>query len=197
MEIQSISYPRQDAWHAEVLPFDGNGIVSLFDTHREAETAVIQLQHLGFNMKNLSIVGRDFQTEENIIGFYNLGDRTKYWGKQGAFWGAICGVLFGSALFVIPGFGPLVVAGTFISSLISAVEGAVVFGGFSVLGAALYGIGIPKNTVIQYEAEVRQGKYMMIMHGSMEELSRARTAIIQIGGKNTIGFDITEEDSDE
>ena len=58
-------------------------------------------------MQKLSIVGRDYATEEGVVGYYNAGDRMKAWGKTGAFWGGLWGMLFGSALFVIPGIGPL------------------------------------------------------------------------------------------
>lgn len=47
------------------------------------------LRKQGFDMKKLSIVGQDFDTEEHPLGFYNLGDRVKHWGKFGAFWGSI------------------------------------------------------------------------------------------------------------
>ena len=50
-------------------------------------------------------------SEEDVVGYYNTGDRMRSWGKNGAFWGGIRGVLFGSAFFVIPGIGPLVAAG--------------------------------------------------------------------------------------
>ena len=44
-------------------------------------------------------IGRDYHTDENVIGYYNAGDRMKYWGKLGAFWGGFWGLLFGSAFF--------------------------------------------------------------------------------------------------
>lgn len=48
-------------------------------------------------MKKLSVVGKDYHTEENVVGFYTAGDRMKFWGKLGAFWGGLWGILFGSA----------------------------------------------------------------------------------------------------
>lgn len=68
-------------------PNDSN-CVAVFDWHEDAETAIRELQRAGFDMKKLSIVGRDYHTEEHAVGFYNSGDRVKYWGKQGAFWGS-------------------------------------------------------------------------------------------------------------
>src|SRR5579862_1005354 len=89
-----------------------NAIVAIYKSHPEAEAAVKELQRAGFNMKNLSIVGRDYHTEEHVVGYYNAGDRMKYWGKQGAFWGGLWGLLFGSAFLIVPGIGPVVAAGS-------------------------------------------------------------------------------------
>jgi hypothetical protein len=69
-----------------------NAIVAIYKSHPEAEAAVMELQRAGFNMRNLSIVGRDYHTEEHVVGYYNAGDRMKYWGKQGAFWGGLWGL---------------------------------------------------------------------------------------------------------
>jgi hypothetical protein len=96
-------------------------------------------------MKKMSIVDKDYHSDEHVVGYYNAGDRMKYWGKQGAFWGGIWGMLFGAAFFVIPGLGPILVAGPLVAWIIGALEGAVVVGGLSALGAGLYSIGIPKD----------------------------------------------------
>ena len=80
-----------------------NSVVATFDQHSQAEDAIKQLQQAGFDMKKLSIVGKGYHTEENVVGYYTTGDRVKYWGANGAFWGGIWGMLFGSAFFFIPG----------------------------------------------------------------------------------------------
>jgi hypothetical protein len=125
-------------------------------------------------MKKLSIVGRDYHTEEHVVGYYNTGDRMKRWGKTGAFWGGIWGWLFGSAFFFIPGIGPLVMAGPVVGWLVGALEGAVVVGGLSALGAGLYGLGIPKDSVLQYETALKTDKFLLIAHGSADEINRAK-----------------------
>ena len=128
-------------------------------------------------MKKLSIVGRDYHTDENVIGYYNAGDRMKYWGKLGAFWGGFWGLLFGSAFFLVPGVGPLLVAGPLVGWIVGALEGAVVVGGLSALGAGLYSMGIPKDSILQYETAVKSGKYVLIAHGSDAETTHAREII--------------------
>src|SRR5580658_3125303 len=97
-----------------------NSVVAIYRTHTQAEDAVKELQKSGFDMKNMSIVGKDYHTDEHVVGYYNVGDRMKYWGSQGAVWGGIWGMLFGAAFFAIPGIGPVLVAGPLVAWLVGA-----------------------------------------------------------------------------
>ena len=151
-----------------------NSVVAIFESHNQAEDAVRELQKSGFDMKKLSIVGKDYHTDEHVVGYYNTGDRMMYWGKMGAFWGGLWGMLFGSAFFIVPGVGPLLVAGPLVAWIVGALEGAVVTGGITALGAALVSIGVPENSVLQYEANVKAGKFLLILHGTPEEVERAK-----------------------
>src|ERR1700739_1905215 len=126
---------------------DTNAVVAVYDTHSAAEDAIGELKKSAFDMTKVSIVGKDYHTEENVVGYYNAGDRMKYWGSMGAFWGGLWGLLVGAAFFWVPGIGPLLVAGPVAAWIIGALEGAVVVGGLSVLGAALYSAGIPKHSI--------------------------------------------------
>jgi uncharacterized membrane protein len=153
---------------------NGNAMVAIYNTHQEAEEAVMTLQKKGYDMKNLSIVGKDYHTDENVVGFYNMDERMKQWGLNGAFWGSIWGVLFGSAFFIIPGVGPLFIAGAFVSALVGALEGAIVVGSFSALGAALVSLGVPEDSIVEYETQVKAGKFMLLAHGHFEDTEKAR-----------------------
>src|ERR1035441_2817757 len=151
-----------------------NSVVAIYQTHTEADQAVKELQRGGVDLHKLSIVGKGYHTDEQVVGYYNTGDRMKYWGKVGAFWGGFWGLLFGSAFFAIPGLGPLLVAGPLVTWIVGALEGAVVVGGVSALGAALFSIGVPKNSVLQYELAVKNDKFLLIVHGSASEVAKAR-----------------------
>jgi uncharacterized membrane protein len=151
-----------------------NAVVAVYGTHTGAEEAVKELQHAGIDMKTLSVLGKDTHTEEHVVGYYNTGDRMKYWGKLGAFWGGFWGLLFGSAFFAIPGFGPVLMAGPVVAWIVGALEGAVVVGGLSAIGAGLYSIGIPEDSVLEYETALKTDKFLLIVHGTVGEVERAR-----------------------
>jgi len=156
-------------------------IIATYPDHTATEAAVKELQKGGFDMKKLSIVGRDYHSEEHVVGYYNTGDRTKYWGKMGAFWGGIWGWFFGSAFFLIPGIGPLLVAGPLVAWIVGALEAAAVIGGVSAIGAGLYSIGIPRDSILRYESELKSGKFVLLAHGTPEEVSRAKEIINRTG----------------
>src|ERR1700684_1239879 len=132
-----------------------NASTAVYDHHSEAEEAVKELQKSGFDMKKMSIVGKDYHTDEHVVGYYNAGDRMKYWGKQGAFWGGFWGLLFGAAFFWVPAIGPVLVGGPLVAWIVAGLEDAVLVGGLSALGAGLYSIGISKDSILTYEAGIK------------------------------------------
>ena len=153
---------------------NNNSVVAIYPSHTAAEAAIKELQKAGFDLKKLSILGRDYHTDEHVVGYYNVGDRMKVWGKTGAFWGGVWGLFFGSAFFWVPGLGPLLVAGPLVSWIVGALEGAVVVGGLSAIGASLFSLGIPKDSILQYETDLKAGKFVLLAHGSVEDAARAK-----------------------
>ncbi len=154
-----------------------NSVVAVYDTHEGAEAAVKELQRSGIDMRTLSIIGKDTHTDEQVVGYYNNGDRMKFWGKAGAMWGGFWGLLFGSAFFAIPGIGPVLVAGPVVAWIIGALEGAVVVGGVSAIGAGLYGMGIPKDSVLNYETALKTDKFLLLVSGGTRDVEKARDVI--------------------
>lgn len=154
-----------------------NAVVAVYATHAGAEEAVKELQRAGMDMSTLSIVAKDTHADEHVVGYYNSGDRMKYWGTAGAAWGGFWGLLFGSAFFAVPGIGPVLVAGPLVAWILGALEGAVVLGGLSAIGAGLYGMGIPKDSVLQYELALKTDQFLLIMHGAPGEAEKARAII--------------------
>jgi len=154
-----------------------NLTVAICDSHASAEEVVKELQKSGFDMKKLSIVGKDYHTEEDVVGYYNTGDRMKKWGKLGALWGGFWGVLFGSAFFIIPGIGPIMVGGPLVASIVGGLEGALAVGGLSAFGAGLFSLGIPKDSILRYESAIKSDKYLVIVHGSRDDMNKARATL--------------------
>ena len=154
-----------------------HSVAAIYDTHEQAEKAVKELEQAGVNMKSLSIVGRGTHTDEHVVGYYTAGDRMMYWGKVGVFWGGFWGLLFGSGLFFIPGLGPILAAGPIVAWIVAGLEGAVVVGGISAIGAGLVSLGIPKDSILKYDVALKTDKYVLVVHGTPEEVEKAKDII--------------------
>ena len=169
-----------------------NSVVAIYKSHDGADAAVKELQRGGIDMKSLSVVGKGYHTDEEVVGYYNTGDRMKYWGKMGAFWGGFWGLLFGSALFMIPGLGPILAAGPVVAWIVAGLEGAVVVGGLGALGAGLYSIGIPKDSIVKYETALKTDKFLLIVHGTAAEVAKAKDIFERTGPESSAFYCVGE-----
>ncbi len=161
-------------------------LVAVFPNHTTAENAIKQLARAGYDMKTLSVVGRGYHVDEKVIGFYNMADRVTFWGTRGAFWGGIWGLFTGGILITVPPIGAVMALGFLAVAIISAVENAVIVGAISALSAALFSVGIPKDSVIAYESALSADKFLIMTHGTAAEIIFAKkvladTAPLDIG----------------
>lgn len=172
-----------DSENGTQIPHDTDvhdkAVIGVFDTHVQAERVVKSMEANGFPLRQLSIIGKGYHSEEHPVGFYTTGDRVKTWGGAGLVWGGLWGLLFGSAFFWVPGIGPIAAAGPFIHLLATAAQGAAVVGGISALGAALVSMGLPKKDVVKYESIVKADRFLVIAHGDAQEVARARQLMEQ------------------
>ena len=167
--------------------------VAVYELHTQAEGAVKSLQRAGFDMKKISIIGRDYQTEEHVVGYLNAGDRARIYGKTGAFWGGLMGVLFGSAMMFIPVVGHVIVLGPLAAALFGGLQGAALVGGISALAGALMAVGIPRDSVLRYETALKAGKFMLVVHGDAREIRRAHE-LLQASGLSSFDHHRNLED---
>jgi len=96
---------------------------------------------------------------------------------MGAFCGGVWGLLQGAGVFLIPGIGLVLVGGSFVAAMVGALEGAVVVGGLSALGAGFYNIGIPSDSIARYEVAVRGDRFIVIVHGNATEVTSAKNIL--------------------
>lgn len=165
---------------------NSNMVVAIYDTHAQAEDAVRKLAQAGLDMKTISIVGKDYHTEEQPVGFFNAGARAKYFGKLGAFWGSLAGILFGSALMFIPVLGHIIILGPLAAAVVSALEGAAVGGGVSAVAGALSSLGVPKDSVIRYEAALKADKFVVAVHNVAPNVEQRARDVLAAAGSNEV-----------
>ena len=155
--------------------------VAIYDSHTQAEAAVHELARAGVDMKTISILGKDYHSEESVVGYFNAGDRARFFGKLGAFWGGLAGMLFGSALMFVPIVGHIVILGPLAAAVVSGLEGAVVAGGLGALVGALTAMGIPKDSVLRYETALKADRFLVIVSGGAADIQRAHEVLAAAG----------------
>lgn len=158
---------------------EGSRIVAVYPDHASAEAAIRLLHQEGFAMADLSIVGRDFQSTEEPIGFVSVGDYATSGAETGAWVGGLFGLLIGAAFVILPGVGPIVVAGPLSAALLGGIEGALAGAAVGGLAGALIGWGIPQEHAIKYESQVKAGKFLVIARGNPESIRNAEQYLRQ------------------
>jgi uncharacterized membrane protein len=161
-------------------------VIGVYNTMSEAEQAVHGLDKGGFPIKQVSIVAQDMQSEKEVHGYVTAGDVAKAGANTAAWVGGFFGLLVGAAFIWVPGFGPLLVAGSFASMLLGSMEGVVAGAAGGGLLGALVGWGVSKQHIIKYEEHLKSGKYLLMAHGNAEEVAHAHTIL-----QNTGAADLT------
>ncbi len=150
-----------------------NSAIALFVEHAEVEKAVRRLCQASIDYRRISVIGKGYQTDQNVIGYYSAGDRMMYWGPNDAFWDGILNVLSGSGFFMIPGIGPAIAAGPIVEWIGCSLQHAVGTREFSAIRRALCGIGVPARSIAQYETSLGRGEYIVVVCGTPAEVTRA------------------------
>jgi len=78
---------------------------------------------------------------------------------------------------MIPGLGPILAAGPVVGWIVAGLEGAVEGGAVGALGAGLYSKGIPKDSIVKYEAALKTDQFLLIAHGTAAEVAKAKDII--------------------
>jgi hypothetical protein len=149
-------------------------VVAIYPDHDSAEQAVSKLRDASFDVTKLSIIGKDYHTDEKVVGYYTTGERMKYWGVRGAFWGGIWGLFLGAGFFLVPGVGSVLVAGPLLGAVVTGLESAAMVGGLSAVAVGLIHLGVPKQDAIEYESAIVADEFLLIANGTPEELAQAR-----------------------
>jgi len=168
-------------------------VVGIYASEERAQQLVEKLIHDDFPMDQISLLSHVGGAGDDMLGvtYHDTGERMKAWGKHGAFWGAVWGLLAGaSGMFVLPGLGPLLVAGPIVEALGAAIAGAAVAGGtmagaaaVSHLASALHRMGIPEDELAKIEAAIQAGQYVVILHCAPEESEKLAHTLAWAGAE--------------
>jgi len=156
----------------------GPTIVAAFEDRLQAEQAVDELEQAGFSADHVGLAIRGLDSEDK--GMISSAQATKdgVGAATGAVTGASLGAILGAAAgFLIPGVGPIVVAGIFSLAFGGAIAGAAVGGIFG----ALTGLGVSEEEAKYYESEFNAGRAIVAVRTD-DRISIAADILRRHGG---------------
>lgn len=142
--------------------------IAIYNTHDEAVDAVKVLNDQDFPMRNVSLLGTA-EVVEDHIHVRSMDRIKKAPAVIGMGAGTVIGLLSGIGIFTIPGFGFLYGAGALVGA-IAGLDLGIVTGG---LISFLTFIGIKEDNIVRCQEHLKEGKFMVIVNGTMEEIEKA------------------------
>jgi hypothetical protein len=146
-----------------------------YPSHYDAEMAIRLLAKNGLAMDKISIIGRNFQTREDVQGFYRPADAAREGAQAGAWFGGLFGLMLGTGLFVLPVIGSVLVLGPFAGLIAGAIGGA----GVGALISGLVSLGVPPDQAIKYQERIQAGEFLVVVHGASTAETEHACSLLQ------------------
>jgi len=170
-------------------------VSATFKEEKKLQDAVQRLLNRGVPKDNISIIGRNFQSEARITGFLTKKDVI----VDGLTTGAIYGSLFGSALGLLTGIGVLfvpflgavVAAGPLGAALLGATSGALYGALGAGLGSALMSLGMPQDKAAIYQTRVQAGEFLLVVEVPEEKSGEIFLLLQSAGGEEVAITDMS------
>ena len=157
-------------------------VVAGYHSHYDAEKAIRRLGKAGLPMDKISIIGRDFETREDVQGFYRPADAALEGAEAGAWFGGLFGLLIGTGLFIVPVVGAVFILGPLAALVAGAVGGA----GAGALINGLFALGIPHDQAIQYQSRIQTGEFLVVVHGPTAAEAEKAASLLQDTPQTTL-----------
>lgn len=171
-----------------------NVTAGVFSTHESAEEAIVALMESGIGIGQISFAGRDCSLGEHVSGYFVSGERMHVRGKLERFWKSLYDRFSLSASYFVPGIGQVMLYGPLVEWVNRALDRGQVVGGLSAVGAALFGIGLPKECIVRYEEALRSGRFLVVAHGTADEAGLAREILNRKSDNDAVVYHSSVQD---
>lgn len=176
---EAISPAATGTWK-EPMPLScDQTVVAGYRSHYEAEQAIRHLAEKGVTLDKISLIGRNFETREDVEGFYRPADAALDGAETGAWFGGLFGLLLGMGFFFIPVIGPVFILGPFAGLVAGAIGGA----GVGALTSGLISLGIPQDQAVKYQTRIQSGEFLVVVHGATVAETEHACATLQGTGQ--------------
>jgi cation transport regulator ChaB len=154
-------------------------ISAVFKQEDQIDSAIRRLLDRGVPQDQISVMGRNFESQTRISGFITKRDVILGGLRTGALFGSLFGsllsLLTGVGVLFIPFVGSVVAAGPISAVLLGAATGALAGSAGAGLASVLATLGMPKDKAAVYETRLKAGEFLM-----MAEVPSARSGELQL-----------------
>jgi cation transport regulator ChaB len=148
------------------MPSEKKCVSATFKEEKKLQDAVQRLLNRGIAKEDISIIGRNFQTEAKITGFLTKKDIILDGLTSGALYGSLFGsvlsLLSGVGVLFIPFLGTVVAAGPLAAALLGATSGALYGAIGAGLGSVLISLGMAQERAAIYQTRVQAGEFLIV-----------------------------------
>ncbi len=138
--------------------------ISIYSNTKNVEQAIKELESVNCDFRHVSVIAKYSQSENKI---------TDYLGEQKKFWNNLWSLLTVSEFFIEPEFGSLIVAGKMVEIINNSPQITAIDDALSLLGRALFIIGVPVGNINEYEQEIIDENILLLVHGDQDDVERA------------------------
>jgi hypothetical protein len=148
----------------------------VFDDYEQADAAVAELVAAGHPPETISIVRRAAGTPPKRS---ETDLRAEAYAVRGAAVGAAMGgAAVGLLALVVPGLGPLAIAGPLAAAVVGAIKG----GALGALAGPLAGLGMPAEDARRYEELVRAGGEFVVLQAPDQGAAQQACGLLERHG---------------
>ncbi|MBD2384048.1 ChaB family protein [Cylindrospermum sp. FACHB-282] len=141
-------------------------ISAIFKEQQQIDDVIRRLLDRGVPRDNISVMGRNFQSETRIAGFITKRDVILGGLTTGAIFGSLFGsflsLLSGVGVLFIPFVGPIVAAGPIGAVLLGAASGAIAGSAGAGLVSVLTTLGMPEDQATIYQTRLQAGEFLLL-----------------------------------
>lgn len=145
-----------------------NSTIGVYATSEDALEVMELLKTAGYDQDSVSLIGKGVKETKAVHGWIPQGNKAGTFGGWGALWGALTGWLLLGFVW-LPGIGWVAAAGWLVTTLAGAGIGAGL--------GAITGLAVPAEEVPVYEDELKADRYLVIVHGSEDAVTRAHALL--------------------
>lgn len=169
-------------------------VSATFKEEKKLEEAIRRLLNRGVPKENISIIGRNFQSQSRITGFLTKKDVILDGLTSGAIYGSLFGsllsLLTGVGVLFIPFIGAVVAAGPLAAALLGATSGALYGALGAGLGSALISLGMPQDKAAIYQTRVQAGEFLLVVEVPAEKYGEIFLLLQAAGGEEVAVTDM-------